>query len=312
MKISITDLIDNQTVTEKDFVIQPDEHLKTKTRNEIEDFISFKDNNDLEKISKRENKIYELTPKTNLEKKLDSILNKRSLAEIKERKNFQHQFSAKMQRARRIKSKTFRRFRREAKKAEEEQVVSKKINIPQPLIAEENETMEEVEVEGAPIFEFSGKIEDTQNNEVVRLAFEEEMNENTKDFVEEKEKIINEEAPVVSETILPGWGGWAGPGLKITKNKHNVLINRKDGIKNSERRDFKAGHVIINETKEKLDDKFKSRIPFGYSREEYIEKLNMPISKECNTNRIFSKILKSKIKTQKGKPVEPEKFNLEN
>lgn len=305
MKISITDLIDNQNVTEKDFNIQSNDHSTIK--NEIEDFIAFRNNDE---VQYEENKMYEVIPKTNLEKTLDSILNKRSLSEVKERKNFQHIFSAKMQRAKRIKSKTYRRFKREAKREKEDSKVEKaKSEIVLPMETSNQEHVEE-EVENAPIFDFSGKIEESKNSEIVKLAFEEEMNENTKDFIEEKEKIINEESPNVSETILPGWGGWAGPGLKITKNKHNVVINRQDGIKNLERKDFKLGHVIINETKEKLDDKFKCKVPFGYTREEYLEKLNRPISKECNTNRIFSKILKSKIKLQKGKKIEPKKFDL--
>jgi U3 small nucleolar RNA-associated protein 14 len=309
-KIKITDLIDNQTITEHDYAIKPNSYFKDKTRNEIEEFIAMKRDKEFETI--RENNFYNVFPKTNLEKKLDAILNKKSLSEIRDRKNFQHQYNSKMQKVKRIKSKTYRRFKREAKKTEQEQVVTKKPEISINYdIQEEDQGMEELEIENAPIFEFSGQIEEKENNEIVKLAFESEMNENQKDFIEEKEKIINDEAPVTSETILPGWGGWAGPGLKITKNKHNVIKENKDGIKNTNRKDFEFSHVIINETKEKLDDKFKCKVPFGYTKEEYLEKLNRPISKECNTNRIFNKIIKPKTKTRKGTIIEPQKFITE-
>ena len=66
----------------------------------------------------------------------------------------------------------------------------------------------------------------------------------TQEFEEEKDAIMEEDADKTEDLTLPGWGDWAGKGLKKKKNK---VVRKIQGIDPSKRKDAKLQNVIINE-----------------------------------------------------------------
>lgn len=63
-------------------------------------------------------------------------------------------------------------------------------------------------------------------------------------FKKEKEDLLDEEQPKDINQFLPGWGDWAGPGIKVNKKKMKRYTIK---AKRRPRRDDKLGNVIISE-----------------------------------------------------------------
>lgn len=74
------------------------------------------------------------------------------------------------------------------------------------------------------------------------------------EFEDEKMAEIEEDGDKVEDLTLPGWGSWAGAGVKKNKKKKKILKVTK-GIDADKRKDAKLAHVIINE---KLNKKVSS------------------------------------------------------
>ncbi|WUR02242.1 U3 small nucleolar RNA-associated protein 14 (UTP14) [Vairimorpha necatrix] len=310
-KLTIDDFLKDETIE----VVDTKKPLIKNNREEINHFISTKEQR-LE-ISENKPSFYDIVPKTKLESVINKILNKNNETKIEKtrRLNFQHNFDTKMRRIKRIKSKSYRKAKRLAKSELEQEneynELGKKLQIP--LEEEKEEEIEQEEnIEDAPIFNFTENQDDSNQHEIVKLAFEEDMEENEEEFIKEKEEIINENTPKIIETILPGWGDWAGPGLEIIKTKHNTIIETKEGINYAQRKDFGSSHVIINEENNEVEEKYKSNLPFGYTKEDYKIKLSVPVSKECNTTRMYKKILSDVIYNKSGENIEPFKYEPEN
>lgn len=75
------------------------------------------------------------------------------------------------------------------------------------------------------------------------------------EFEDEKMAEIEEDGDKVEDLTLPGWGSWAGAGVKKNKNKKKILKVTK-GIDADKRKDAKLSHVIINEKLNKKVIKF--------------------------------------------------------
>lgn len=73
------------------------------------------------------------------------------------------------------------------------------------------------------------------------------------EFEDEKMAEIEEDGDKTEDLTLPGWGAWAGAGVKKNKNKKKILKVTK-GIDADKRKDANLSHVIINE---KLNKKVK-------------------------------------------------------
>jgi U3 small nucleolar RNA-associated protein 14 len=76
------------------------------------------------------------------------------------------------------------------------------------------------------------------------------------EFEDEKMAEIEEDGDKVEDLTLPGWGSWAGAGVKKSKNKKKILKVTK-GIDADKRKDAKLSHVIINE-------KLNKKVVFSY------------------------------------------------
>lgn len=171
---------------------------------------------------------------------------------------------------------------------------------------------------GDVVIEFNNKNEENEisltessdDNKMIMNEFcDENIIGNELEFLQEKEEIVKEEAPYKKETVMPGWDEWAGEGIEIKKRKDNVIIEKKDGIKRSKRKDYGIQNVIINENIE-FPDKYKNNIPYGYNKNEYLKKMQTPISRETNSLHIFKRFLNLNNKGEEtsGKTIKPVEF----
>jgi U3 small nucleolar RNA-associated protein 14 len=84
--------------------------------------------------------------------------------------------------------------------------------------------------------------------QVMEMAFADD--DIIQDFEEEKQTML-EELPTEKDVTLPGWGSWAGNGVKAKKNVVVEKIKNHDHIDPRKRRDANLKHVIINEKRQK-------------------------------------------------------------
>lgn len=77
------------------------------------------------------------------------------------------------------------------------------------------------------------------------------------EFVKEKSDIEDVAKPKDVDLSLPGWGTWAGVGIKPSEKKKKVFTKKADPA--PPRKDKNLSHVIINEEKSKLFSKNQVR-----------------------------------------------------
>ncbi|CAG8573767.1 2092_t:CDS:10 [Ambispora gerdemannii] len=146
--------------------------------------------------------------------------------------------------------------------------------------------------------------------ELVARAF---ANDNVvEEFEAEKLAAIDEDTPKEKDLTLPGWGSWAGKGVKKkpTKNNNFRIIQKPvpgEGIEVSKRKDANLKHVIINEKRIKKATKYlATQIPYPYeTREQYERSLRNPLGKEWNTYEVFQKMVKPRVTTKMGTIIDP-------
>ncbi|KAH9410616.1 utp14 protein [Ordospora pajunii] len=280
---------------------------------------------------------YKIVPKTALEKTMARVLDSEKMIDVEKvryERSFKDEFDRKMKRIKRIKSKAYRKIRRMKKLANElhesadiqsayqENDAHEKSHdsqkrytrVPDALLREidteeDGKEAERSERNEMPIFSFDGEYGGAEcvhkQEELVRLAFKESEDGIANEFVDEKQRIVNEEAPRIEDTVLPGWGDWAGPGLEVIKTEYNTVRNVIEGVKYCNRKDFNKSHVIINEKSQCIDKKFLAQLPFGYTEKEYEQKIGMCVSKEKNTLRVFRKLVKSRTTHTNGEAIQP-------
>ncbi|KAF7683465.1 U3 small nucleolar RNA-associated protein 14 like protein C [Astathelohania contejeani] len=267
---------------------------------------------------KPEKHFYELVPENELEKSINEILKRQSAdpmeIEKKRRQNeYIFEFDRKMKRIKKIKSRKYRKLRRIEKLqnkldslANDDELDSDsdtisdsdsddinkvvKRSVPEKLLKKIEVETSDI-VENNPILSFEGKEEEvniSQQRELVKQAF---AQEDADDFNKEKEEKVLADMPVDEEIVLPGWGGWGGCGIETKKTKVNTIKRKSEGIIYTKRKDYNLKNVIINENI-LGDKKYSVKLPFGYTKEEYLRKIKTPISKECNTLRMFTKFIK--------------------
>ncbi|KAI4291755.1 hypothetical protein PAPHI01_1029 [Pancytospora philotis] len=287
-------------------------------------------------------------PASDLKESIEAILKTKTTQEDRIKKHMQFEFDRKMQRINKIKSRAFRRLQRRAKLRQEQALdlgESSECSLSGSESASADESVEKNADENAsesanadtyeaessemsdsasaeqteaapnPVLEFSKpaaapQFVPDQQYEMVRDAFADaDAAENESDFLREKRAIAEEEAPKVTETVLPGWDEWAGDGLEVKRTKYNTLVDRKDGIWAADRKDFGRSNVIINESVA-VPDKYKSSLPYGYSAKEYKEWMKTPISAETNSARVFKKFMSTgtKSETTPGENIKPNEF----
>ena len=83
------------------------------------------------------------------------------------------------------------------------------------------------------------------------------------DFLTEKQAAISEDAPKEEDVSLPGWGTWAGKGVK-RRATETKLVKQIPGIEASKRKDAKLKHVIISEKRAKNVTSLISEVNLEY------------------------------------------------
>lgn len=115
-------------------------------------------------------------------------------------------------------------------------------------------------------------------------------------FIEEKNKIVDESAPKVEDIEMPGWGSWGGAGELPVKRKKKQPIKRTHG-RVMTRADGLMGHVIINHKHNISLAKYQvNDVPYPFtSQEQYERSIRQPIGKTWNTERAFTKLTIPKV-----------------
>ena len=75
------------------------------------------------------------------------------------------------------------------------------------------------------------------------------------DFLKEKREQVDAEKETKAQVYLPGWGSWAGSGIKESRRKKQRVTKRV--VKQSKRLDQKIANAIILTAGEELGSKFK-------------------------------------------------------
>lgn len=81
------------------------------------------------------------------------------------------------------------------------------------------------------------------------------------EFIQEKKEIEEASTPKDVDLSLPGWGSWAGAGIKTSVKKKEKFIKKADPA--PPRKDKNLAHVIINEEKSQLFSRNQVRLDFS-------------------------------------------------
>lgn len=129
------------------------------------------------------------------------------------------------------------------------------------------------------------------------------------EFKKTKDQITGEEQPKDKDLYLPGWGEWAGPGIKVNTKKRERYIVKARKLP---RRDDNLGNVIISEkANEKIKEKMVKRLPRGIKKGEQLTKmLSQPTAATFTSQISHREAVKPRIKTQMGARIEPMSENM--
>lgn len=124
------------------------------------------------------------------------------------------------------------------------------------------------------------------------------------EFRKEKEKLADEEQPKDIDKFLPGWGDWAGPGIKISKNKRRKYIIKAE---KRPRKDSNLGNVIISEDADtKLEGLMVKKLPRGVKNDNHLKKLlTQPTSATFVDQATHRSVTKPQVVTKLGARIEP-------
>ncbi|XP_076466345.1 U3 small nucleolar RNA-associated protein 14 homolog A-like isoform X2 [Babylonia areolata] len=101
------------------------------------------------------------------------------------------------------------------------------------------------------------------------------------DFVQEKQEIAEEEKEKDVDTFLPGWGSWAGAGIKVAPKLRQRFIVKAPP---QQRQDDGIGNVVILKKENKLIEKHKvEKVPHTFKSVGHMKKvLSTPLAKDKN------------------------------
>lgn len=204
------------------------------------------------------------------------------------------EFDKKMKRIKKIKSRSYRKHLKIARKK-----IDSEIEIPDYLTKIVDEKKKDKVFYDDSLNDKLGKkieidiSEETESTDSECMLMKDEENhesEHIKSFQKEKEAIIERDNNSLKQTIevLPGWGSWGGTGIETKINKVNCIkIDKTEKI--TKRKDFGLNRVIINENT--LQNNIKINLPYGFNKSEYESWLNVPVSRESYSKKIFNKFI---------------------
>ena len=289
-EITFDDLVKGTGIEIKDDTKQTYEVFK-------EDLDNFKQ---CKRVKREKTDFFTAIPETEETLHIQNILKRKEHGSKMLKKKLQAEFEKKMRRLRKIKSKTHKKNLKKALKEIDADIYNE-LNLSE---SEEVEEIENEDVKLKPFLEIEPDefVEEAldvkrENVDLLNEAFEEESDE---EFKKEKVKILTEDAPAVKETVLPGFdGNWAGEGIEIVKTKFNVVKEYKEGINVYERVDYGKSNLIVNENV-KYSEKYKSKVPFGYTAEMFNQKIKMNLKKPQKIKQKVGRELEDKIYKEDG------------
>ncbi|XP_036884394.1 U3 small nucleolar RNA-associated protein 14 homolog A-like [Sturnira hondurensis] len=126
-----------------------------------------------------------------------------------------------------------------------------------------------------------------------------------RDFLKEKRGAVEASKPVDMDLTLPGWGEWAGVGLKPgARRRHRLLIKAPES---PPRRDENLPNVIISEKRNIHAAAHQVRgLPYPFTHHQQFERtIQTPIGSTWNTQRAFQKLTAPKVVTKPGHVIKP-------
>ncbi|KAL2115933.1 hypothetical protein VTJ04DRAFT_10188 [Mycothermus thermophilus] len=123
-------------------------------------------------------------------------------------------------------------------------------------------------------------------------------------FEEEKAEAEAEDDEKEIDNTLPGWGSWVGEGVsKREQRKHKGrFVTKVEGVKKTDRKDYKLKGVIISEKRIKKNDKYlASQLPHPFeSQHQYERSLRLPVGPEWSTKETFQDNTKPRVIIKQG------------
>ncbi|KAK2964131.1 putative small-subunit processome [Blattamonas nauphoetae] len=140
------------------------------------------------------------------------------------------------------------------------------------------------------------------------------MGDDEEEFAEEKRKEIEGSAPKEVTTVLPGWNFWVGDGCSAPSHipKRAVIVKKKAGVSEQDRRDRNLPRVIISEKKDKVFEEHYTvgAVPFGYeNKQAYDYAMGRVEGIEWNRDQTYKKNIQPRVVVHKGTVVDPLRWN---
>lgn len=124
------------------------------------------------------------------------------------------------------------------------------------------------------------------------------------EFKKSKARIADEEQPKDIDLYLPGWGGWAGPGIKTNKRKKRKYVTKAKKI---QRRDDALSNVIISESaNDSLKELRPTQLPRGVRSDNHLKNiLTKPTVGTFTNQSAHREAVRPRIETRMGQRIEP-------
>ncbi|KXJ77858.1 hypothetical protein RP20_CCG006357 [Aedes albopictus] len=156
--------------------------------------------------------------------------------------------------------------------------------------------------------------EDPEQNQKLTIAEAFEDDDIVADFEREKQDERDRNKPKEVETFLPGWGSWAGAGLKqrqVNKTRRKMF---KPPPKELPRRDDNKDRVIINEdaaVSKQLSSHLVNELPFPFvTVKDYEASLRAPVGRTFIPETAHSTLVEPRVVTKMGAVIEPMKRDI--
>ncbi|XP_063613710.1 U3 small nucleolar RNA-associated protein 14 homolog A-like [Penaeus indicus] len=147
--------------------------------------------------------------------------------------------------------------------------------------------------------------EDDENAEdVIREAFADDYL--IDEFKSAKEAAIEESEPKEVSLVLPGWGEWTGPNMKVSARKRKIFrIQAGKKIRKFE----SVGNVIYNESADvhqNLRKAMVSQLPYQFtSVKDFEASVRAPVGRTFVPEAVHKKLTAPAVTTKKGTIIEP-------
>ncbi|EFI28742.1 small nucleolar ribonucleoprotein complex subunit Utp14 [Coprinopsis cinerea okayama7 len=143
-----------------------------------------------------------------------------------------------------------------------------------------------------------------QQRDLVALAF---AGDNVvREFEEAKRREIEDDAPKEVDTTIPGWGSWAGAGMRKKPPKPE-RIKKIAGVDPTTRADYNKKHIIISEKRDKKAAKYLVKdLPYPYTSQAQFERtMERPLGTQWNTRVAFQRATLPRVVKKPGVIITP-------